>query len=380
MEFTFSVKAENSDGTSSVKSYIAAESWGGHVTSLNDNDNDDAVDDFYMLMPKAPEISLESIEGGVSRAGAIGAAEMAPPPSISADQLDREIKVKVDRIPPMRILDLDVSVDAIAEKMDLSWTAPGDDWTSGNIEKYTIILEAGKNQIWTNVISAQGAAGERVTITISLEAIEEKLKIKRSEQKGVKVAVEAEDEAGNRSPKSNAVTFDIKEMSDLIPPGEIHDLNVAIDAGRLLLSWTAPGDDKGNVVRYDIVVKTGRNETCIFTASAKEAMGEKVTFTISLEEIKTRVKADKTESVELEEDEVTVIAIDEAGNQSPESNAVSALITQTPLAGKKSWSLTISLFIGAFSAILVTSMAILFGLRQRRAKRLQNLVKLRMTK
>lgn len=153
-----------------------------------------------------------------------------------------------DTTPPAAVADFTMHY-AGGSSVILSWTAPGDDGTSGQAERYDVryshasLVGAG----WDSALVVASLppdpkpAGEVDSATVVDLA------------PGVwHFALKAADEAPNWSAISNLVSTTV---TDTIPPGAVTDL-AAVSAGftSVRLGWTAPGNDGmiGSAAEYDL--------------------------------------------------------------------------------------------------------------------------------
>jgi ferredoxin len=156
-----------------------------------------------------------------------------------------------DTIAPAAINDLDAA--AGSSDVTLSWTAVGDDGTTGLADHYQIrsatapITEANWDaaDILPNPpIPADPGTAETYSVTGLTMGVDYYFGIK------------AFDEVDNASALSNIAQATIVE--DLTPPSTVSDLAVttglAVNISTIRLSWTAPGDDgtTGTATAYDI--------------------------------------------------------------------------------------------------------------------------------
>jgi len=196
--YSFSVMAEDENGTAVVKQYTKAEQWGAAP----------AIDENNIDVPQRAEFSLQPIRGGVTRSAPVGAAEMAPAAGESAGNLNQRLRNGEDMIPPAKITDLKMKrVKTTPHSLELSWTAPWDETESGRDGKYYSIELENEDGMNTTIEArnSAGVAGEQMAITIDLKASN-----LWHEDVAIGAAVIAIDAAGNRSPASNRVTMQVK--------------------------------------------------------------------------------------------------------------------------------------------------------------------------
>lgn len=124
--------------------------------------------------------------------------------------------------------------------ISLSWTAPGDDGTTGTATSYDLRYSTAPitDQNWASATQVANeptpsVAGSTESITIS----------NLSENTTYYFAIKTSDEVPNESGLSNVLQT--ATTGDLTPPSAIDDLqaNSGTNNGEITLSWTAPGDD-----------------------------------------------------------------------------------------------------------------------------------------
>lgn len=177
-----------------------------------------------------------------------------------------------DTTAPNTISDLTLA-NPSAASIDLSWTAPGDDGSSGTATSYDIRYSTSliDDSNWSAATQLSGeptpaAAGSSESISVSGLA----------EATTYYFAIKAVDDAGNYSGLSNAPSLATITGPDTTPPAAISDLALsAASTTYMTLTWTAPGDD-GNVktatsfdIRYSTSLITEAN-----WASATQVSGE----------------------------------------------------------------------------------------------------------
>ncbi|MFC1475923.1 fibronectin type III domain-containing protein [Candidatus Zixiibacteriota bacterium] len=154
-----------------------------------------------------------------------------------------------DTIPPSPITDLRVS-DAGLDFIQISWTAPGDNPTSGNVSEYDIRYS-------TDELNSQNFAGANQVadppVPLSPDSTQMYTFFDLDSNTTYYFAIKTADDDSNWSAISNIAMG--TTLADTIPPGPISDLRVD-DAGEfyVILCWTAPGDDAeiGQAAEYDI--------------------------------------------------------------------------------------------------------------------------------
>ena len=150
-----------------------------------------------------------------------------------------------DTSPPAAVTDLLAGMPT-ATSIRLTWTAPGDDATSGRATQYDVrhlnapITDANWSAalpVDAQIRSPKSAGEAEVLVVENLEPGQEYC-----------FALRTCDEASNWSPLSNVTTL---STFDLEPPGAITDLVVqSVGDFEVTLAWTAPGDD-GSLGRAD---------------------------------------------------------------------------------------------------------------------------------
>ncbi len=148
-----------------------------------------------------------------------------------------------DNTPPNPIADL-TTVETETE-ITLSWTAPGDDGTTGIASFY--VLKYSENLItagnWSSTQTLPNAP-------IPEESGTAQNYIVSNVEPGIEYyfAIRSYDDALNISNLSNVVAGSL--LQDIIPPSDISDLDAQSTETEIILQWTAPGDD-GNIGTAD---------------------------------------------------------------------------------------------------------------------------------
>ncbi len=156
----------------------------------------------------------------------------------------------------------------------LTWTAPGDDGTTGTASRYdlrysTSEITAANFAAATQAsgVPAPAAPGTQQSTNVS----------GLSPHTLYFFAIKTADEAPNWSGMSNVVSATTAEgTGDTIPPSPVTDLaGVALDSTAVELTWSAPGDDAGTgtAADYDIRYSTA-TITDANWGSATQASGE----------------------------------------------------------------------------------------------------------
>ena len=207
--------------------------------------------------------------------------------SASEDHLSNTVTLTTlsspDTISPAAITDLAAS-NITTSSVTLTWTAPGDDGSTGTATTYDVMYSTTNITLttWRLVTQAigeptPGSAGTAQSMTVS----------GLSPGTTYYFVIRASDEAPNWSDLSNVVSF----APDEIPPSDITDLAASsLTFSSVALTWTAPGDDNntGTATTYDIRYSTSGITDDNYT-SATQATGEPTpqvagstgTFTVS---------------------------------------------------------------------------------------------------
>jgi hypothetical protein len=161
--------------------------------------------------------------------------------------------------------------EATPNSVDLSWTAPGDDGSTGTATQYDIRYSTSSlsEASWD---AATQVAGEP---TPSVAGTTENFEVTGLQPNTTYYfAIKTADEVPNWSGISNVVTKSTEPEAD--PPVAVADLSVdASGSTTLTLGWTAPGDDggSGTAAQYDIRYSTAPINAGNW-GSATQATGE----------------------------------------------------------------------------------------------------------
>lgn len=164
---------------------------------------------------------------------------------------DKVTAPKKDTTAPAAIANL--ATDAITTtSVELTWTAPGDDGTTGKAHQYDIRYSTSAITADNFASATQGsgeptpaAAGTSQTATVTGLTLNTPYYF----------AMKTADEVPNWSDISNVVQATTAETEDTTPPAAITDLSgTALGTTSVELTWTAPGDDgiTGTAHEYDI--------------------------------------------------------------------------------------------------------------------------------
>jgi len=196
---------------------------------------------------------------------------------------------ETDTTAPAAITDLDVSM-VTSDSATLTWTAPGDDGTTGTASSYNIRYLQGTTPItesnWASATEASGEPAPQVAgsgqmfIVTGLDA-----------ETTYYFAIKTSDEVPNESDVSNSPSGTTEEIDDT-PPAAITNLAVSgVTGNSATLTWTAPGDDDdtGTATSYNVrylqdTAITGSNWSSATQASGvptPQAAGSSETFTVT---------------------------------------------------------------------------------------------------
>jgi len=234
---------------------------------------------------------------GLSRRLRIPAAPRDP----RGDYLVRDLRIwrqpperfqaAFDTTPPARVTDL-LLAPAEGRKLLLSWTAPGDDGTTGRAARYDIRMStlpfSPVSSRWAEAVRLQAPepkeAGQLEKLTIAPLPADRRLYL----------ALRAEDDAGNPSPLSNVVATDVNHppTPDAGPPVRhvlagcevLFDATGSSDPDGDPLTFTWSGGAKGPVLRRRFE-EPGRYSIELTASDARTTASTTVTV-IAAEELK----------------------------------------------------------------------------------------------
>ena len=211
-------------------------------------------DDF--VLTTGPGISGAFITG-VSGTGAVYTVTVNTGTGDGTIRLD--VVGTVDSTPPANITNLIATTGTANGTVDLSWTAPGDDGSTGTAASYLVRYSAsaiGNQTAWdaaTPVITGlptPKAAGQSETMTVN----------GLTPGSTYYFAIRARDEVPNLGGLSNSPSA--AAQSDTTPPAAITDLTALPGTfeGTVSLSWTAPGDDGSTGTASSYLVRYSASE------------------------------------------------------------------------------------------------------------------------
>jgi phosphodiesterase/alkaline phosphatase D-like protein len=180
--------------------------------------------------------------------------------------------LSTDTTPPAAITELEHGTES-SNSIVLTWTAPGDDGTTGTATQYdirysTAPITEGNFAAATQFAGAPAPAApgtpQQVTVTGLVPNTPYYFAMKTS------------DEVPNWSAISNVVQATTEQSADQTAPAAVTDLSASpLDANSVALTWTATGDDgnTGTAQEYDVRYSTSVISNANW-ASATQATGE----------------------------------------------------------------------------------------------------------
>lgn len=178
----------------------------------------------------------------------------------------------LDSTPPAAISDLS-SIDVTPNSVEISWTAPGDDGSTGTATTYDIrySTSAINDSNWDSATEYTGEPAPSVAGTSESAIISGLNPVTQ-----YYFAIKTSDEVPNQSAISNAIDVLTSPLPDTTAPSAVADLTLS-DATQttISLSWTAPGDDNstGTATSYDIRYSTSAINDSNWS-SASQLIGE----------------------------------------------------------------------------------------------------------
>jgi hypothetical protein len=224
--------------------------------------------------PGAPvSLAISGLQGGRTYQLAVRTWTRGRPEPLLSNIVSVVIPTTQDETPPAPIVN--PRAGGIGETwIDLIWTATGDDGTQGTASSYLLRTlpgeTIGSEEAWAHAQSADQLPTPHVagsTETYRLTGL----------TPGVSygIAIRAMDEAGNLSPLHPPLRVQTAQQPppDTTPPAAIGDLGARPDGpGKILITWTAPGDDgdSGRATAYEVRLLRDRT---IETESEWQAAG-----------------------------------------------------------------------------------------------------------
>ena len=157
----------------------------------------------------------------------------------------------------------------------LTWTAPGDDGTTGTATTYDVRYLTSGAVVTTNWASATQATGEPTPHSAGTG--ETFVVGSLSSSTTYYFGLETADEVPNWSAISNSPSGTTLAPADTTPPATTSNLATSSPTGTsITLTWTAPGDDgtTGTATTYDVRYRTGGAVVTTNWAAASQATGE----------------------------------------------------------------------------------------------------------
>lgn len=148
---------------------------------------------------------------------------------------DDAFTINVDDIKPAQINNIIAASDTIG-KMNIQFTATGDDSTFGRAFRYKLILKDSSDQIIENEFIPTLPQNAGITENWNLQNL--------PANELVKLEIEALDELDQASTPAYEEVQILGEIIDEEPPSQINNIVVSsISMNSFQLNWTAPGDD-----------------------------------------------------------------------------------------------------------------------------------------
>ena len=154
----------------------------------------------------------------------------------------------------------------------MTWTAPGDDGTTGTAAQYDVRYRTGGTVVTTNWTTASQATGEPTPHSAGTgeSFVVNGLTSGTTYWFGLETA----DEVPNWSAISNSPSG---STTDITAPGTTNNLATSSPTSTsITLTWTAPGDDgtTGTAATYDVRYRTGGTVVTTNWTAASQATGE----------------------------------------------------------------------------------------------------------
>ena len=275
---------------------------------------------YFVLRTHEVEFDVARVEGRHEGRSVIPPRGEVPNKSLLSNMASTTTLSAADIIAPSYIIDL-VALNRTSSSVILSWTAPGDDESTGTAASYEIVYSTNpeiSKENWRVVTQVSGESAPKIAGATEIFTISG-----LSASTSYYFRMRTSDEAPNWSKHSNELHIQTlsPEEDDTSLPGPVADLAVSNPTTSSLdLSWTASGDngDKDTATSYDI-----RYSTSWITQENWDS-----TIQVSDEPIPQPPGSSETFTVSGLSAGITyyflVRVLDEAGNESVFSNATSA--------------------------------------------------------
>jgi hypothetical protein len=235
-----------------------------HITVTFDNPGDLTASTLFKITYKWKEYSGSSWSVDKIQEMYVGGSPATFTITTGGTKVPRTEYILMEVVPPplpddqapAAVTDLN-AVNPDSTRLDLTWTATGDDGVVGQATAYEIRystsnITAANWDAATPVASPPAPAGPGTTETFTVTGLNPLTLY----YFGLKVR----DEGGNVSELSNVASLSTT-AADVTPPAQVTDLTATTSttAGAIDLAWTAPGDDgmTGTASSYDIRYSTG---------------------------------------------------------------------------------------------------------------------------
>ena len=212
---------------------------------------------------------------GTTYTFAMKTADEVPNTSGQSNSVTHATASVPDNIPPVAIADLAVG-NPTQTTMQLTWTAPGDDGSTGTATAYEVRYSTAPITLGNFPVSTLVAQ----TMTPQVAASAETLAVSGLTASTLYYfAVKTSDDLGNMSGLSNVVsdtTAAVPQIVDQTAPAAVENLSVAVNGSTgVLLAWVTTGDDgnTGLATSYDLRRSTA-NITSGNFAVATQITGE----------------------------------------------------------------------------------------------------------
>jgi len=174
------------------------------------------------------------------------------------------VMAQVDVTPPACIINLSANTGTTEGKIDLFWTAPGDDGNTGTATAY--VVKYSTSQILSQSLFDQASTYSQSWSPVPAGQTESRTITGLTGGAVYYIAIEAKDERDNQAGISNYPSA--MAQYDVAAPAAISDLSASSGAqqGEINLTWTAPGDDVNSgtaaayIIKYALTSITSQTE------------------------------------------------------------------------------------------------------------------------